>query len=187
MGASLSWLVCDVKHKEEFEKLLSATECKQGESPSFCINLTPQDKMFIFEARGRRWNFDTLSERERLSLGKEVYYGVYEEHVMFSEGSFWRNGTEIWKVTHDSDKGVFHLKAQGDIPEGFIEIKNSLIQKQNESGGEDADVDHIIGIPTALMAKFTGCDCSRNEPNGEYFEWVSKKPCGFLSKIFGWK
>tara|TARA_B100001971_G_scaffold214453_1_gene252026 strand:+ start:70 stop:639 length:570 start_codon:yes stop_codon:yes gene_type:complete len=188
MGASLSWLVCDEQHKEEMKKLLGASDCKPGVTPSLCVDVTLEGKLFVSEARGRQWQFDNELQRIRLSKGKEVYFGVYEEHVMYSEAALWKDGKEVWYMKHDSEQGIYHLDARGDLPESFEKIKKRTIKEQDEEGGEDAGVDYVIGIPTSVLADFTGCDCAEEEPDGEYSEWVcASKSGGIFSRLFGRK
>ena len=188
MGASLSWLVCDAKHANSLQALLGASEKSEGDEASFCVTFTPEEKLCIFEARGRSWTFTREDERKRLSAGREIVFCMLEEHVMASEAALWRNGVEIWRVEHECEKGTYHLDVRGALPPSFQSIKQTRVEEQDKEGGEDSDVDLVIAVPMELAAKATSFDGEIHDPDGEYHEWSCPRPrklVGFFGRLFG--
>lgn len=188
MGASMSWLVCDAKHLDSLKSLLGAIETSDRDAMSLCVTITPDDRAFIYEARGRRWTFDQDEERRRLSIGRDVVFCMLEEHVMASEIANWNDGVEVWRVEHDSEQGIYHLDARGDLPPSFEAVRKARFDEQDRGGGEGCDVDFIFSVPMDLAAELTGYDGGSDEPEGEYQDWAcpqASKPLGFFARLFG--
>lgn len=181
----MSWLVCDSKHLDSIKNLLEAKDKSADEDCSLCITVTPNMKLFIFEARRRPWAFHRDEERKRLSVGRDVFFCMLEEHVMASEIAFWQDGVEMWRVEHNLEKGVYHLDDRGNPPPSFERIKRARFEEQEKAGGEDCGVDYVISIPMDLAGEFTGY---AEEPTGTYLEWSCPKPpkpVGILGRLFG--
>lgn len=81
-----------------------------------------------------------------------------DEHVMFNEARGYRDGSEIWRVTHDPDgaRSLYHLDVGGELPPAFEEIRRTAIAAQDAEGGEDAGVDLIFDVPTELAKSICG-------------------------------
>jgi hypothetical protein len=170
MGSSLSWLV--VKHEEE-ELLLSSLEAYSDSSAgplSFCLNRSTNGLLYLFEARGRHWTYGSYdNERCRLSLGREIWYCVYDERTMFSEFCFWKDGVEIWGVCHDLEAGgVFHLEERGVLPKEYFTLRDEKIREQKSHGGENAGIDEIISVPMELCKQLTFYDGGDDCPDGAH-------------------
>ena len=84
----MSFLVCDSNHVDCIRDLLGASEMSDGEEESLYVTVTPAERLFVFEARGRAWTFHRDDERRRLSAGRDVFFCMLEEHVMASEIAF---------------------------------------------------------------------------------------------------
>jgi hypothetical protein len=52
----------------------------------------------------------------KVSTGREAVAGFVEEHVMFSASSGWRDEEMVWALAHQSEKGIYHLDASGELP-----------------------------------------------------------------------
>lgn len=183
----MSWLVCKSDALEEMKSLLGATNLAEGQRPSFCVTLSPAGRAFIFESKWRNWTFDRDEQRRRLSLGREVYFFMLEEHVMASEAALWRDGQEIWRVQHESEQDIYHLDARGQLPPSFETHKRKRFDEQ-EREGADCGADYFISIPMDLAAECTGYDGDFQEPEGEYFEWACAPKNGLgglLARLFG--
>jgi hypothetical protein len=92
----------------------------------------------------------------RLSAGAELATCSVEEHVMVSEACGWSDGTKIWSVTHNSEEGIEHIHADGDLPPAFWSIHDQLDAQQAEAGGEESDVDYLFDVPIGLAKAVTG-------------------------------
>ena len=154
----MSWLVCESQQTNNLKELLGASERSESDDVSLCVTSTPDERIFIFEARGRDWTFCRDDERRRLSAGRSVYFCMLEEHVMASEIALWRDGSEVWRVEHNSEEGVYHLDARGSLPPSFESVKQKRVDEHDTEGGEECGVDFVISVPMDLAQEFTGYD-----------------------------
>ena len=93
---------------------------------------------------------------EKLSQAGEVVSCFVEDHVMFSSASGWVAGSPRWSVTHDCEKGRFHLQVDGQAPPILASIQGRLTAEQNAAGGEESDTDYMYDIPAELARELTG-------------------------------
>lgn len=122
-------------------------------------------------------------------LGPAVGCAV-EEHVMFHETRGFEAGREIWRVTHDSEKGIFDLQTAGAVPASFEALRRKYVEAQESEGGEDADVDLICEVPLEIAAQICGYKhdgagwpesfTALNRPGSE-----PPKRRGVLQRLFG--
>jgi hypothetical protein len=126
-----------------------------------------------------------------LSRSGEVVYCFVEDHVMFSTASGWEGGKAVWSVTHDCEKGRFHLETKGVVPAALEGIQSTLVAQQNSAGGEKADVDYIYDIPAELAKSLTGFRHDEDVPgmSGEVFFVLepAEEARGFFGRLFGKK
>jgi len=119
-----------------------------------------------------------IEDRElaRLSRTGEVVACFAEDHVMVSWASGWREGKKVWSVTHDCEKGRFHLDVKGEAPAELKGIAERLITEQQAAGGEKADVDHVYDAPAELAKELTGYrhDQETSGMTGEVFEILER-------------
>ena len=117
----------------------------------------------------------------------EVVYCFVEDRVMFGRASGWKDGKFLWSVTHDCEKGKYHLEIKGDAPLSLKGIHAKLVSKQDAAGGEQADVDHIYDAPAELAKDLTGFRHDQDKPGMSHkpFQVLEKK--AFFSRIFGGK
>lgn len=121
------------------------------------------------------------SELARFSRWGEVVSCFVEDHVMFSRASGWQQGKRIWSVTHDCEKGRFHLEVDGNPPAEHKDVAKRLLAEQRAAGGEQADVDYVYDIPAELAKAVTGFRHDQDMPglSGEAFEILEPvKPTG---------
>lgn len=178
-------MACQSKHLESIKTLLGASERSGKEKVSLCVTITPDEKLFVFEARGRAWTFHQRDERARLSAGRDVYFCMLDDNTMMSETALWSDGVEIWGVVHISEEAIYHLDERGVLPPSFQRLKQARMDEQDKEGGEESGVDFIISIAMDLAKEFTGYDGGINEPEGQYFEWSCPKAVGFFGRLFG--
>ena len=85
-----------------------------------------------------------------LSKQHATYICEVNETVMWSSAAFWRNGRQIWKVTHAGDgDDRFDLSETGALPDGYSDLKHRHTLDQQNDG---EDVDHMFEIPLNLAA-----------------------------------
>lgn len=86
----------------------------------------------------------------------EVVACKVEEHVMASDASLYKGGSLIWSVAHESEKGIYDLVVDGQLPDGFEELKNRTKEEQKREGGSQAEVDLIFDIPVLVAQQICG-------------------------------
>jgi hypothetical protein len=127
---------------------------KSPESPFVSASL-PRG-WFLVVADGAEHDILDENTLRQLSTACEVVTCTVEEHVMVSEATGWRDGQRLWRVTHDAQTSIEHLQTEGELPSGFIAIRDRLAAEQRTAGGTDSDTDYIFDIPVELAMSFTG-------------------------------
>ncbi|MDB6021925.1 MAG: uncharacterized protein JWQ04_1782 [Pedosphaera sp.] len=124
----------------------------------------------------------TDKEMVRLSQGCEVVACFVEEHVMVSRAAAWKDGREIWSVTHDSQEDLRHLEARGDLPAGFAAIRDDLTRQQEEDAEDEENAcDFMFDIPVTLAAEIA--DYRYDEMREGKFETLEKP--SLMQQLFG--
>jgi hypothetical protein len=115
----------------------------------------------------------------------EVVYCFVEDHVMFSRVSGWKDGKFLWSVSHDCEKGKYHLEIKGDAPPSLKNIHANLVAEQDAE--QEADVDRIYEAPAELAKNLTGFRHDQDTPGmkDKPFQALEKEP--FFSRFFGGK
>lgn len=101
-------------------------------------------------------NFFWGEDMAALSRIRDSVVFSVEDHVMQYAVAYWRDGACVWSVIHDAQEGVYHLDVEGEPPAEFESLRAEFFGKQDDEGGEDADVDYICEIPTTLARRITG-------------------------------
>ncbi len=96
---------------------------------------------------------------------------------MVSSVANWKDGAQIWSVTHDAQEGDGHLDVHGQPPAGFAAIRDRLTKQQEEDRGAD----FIFNIPVDLGKEITGYS-HEERPEITFNNFV--KPT-FFQRIFG--
>ena len=88
-----------------------------------------------------------------LSQGREVYLCEVNETVMWSSAELWRDGAQLWQVTHAGDgEDVTDLSCTGEVPEALAGVRDTCEGLQKEADG----VDYMFEIPLDLAAAAIG-------------------------------
>jgi hypothetical protein len=168
MGFSISWLAVQTERHGELFKLAEVcpTDEKDEYYESPISGASLQGGWFLLV--GKKCD-NRLIQAEFLTnvskLGATLACSI-EEHVMYCSASLWNAGSESWSVWHDpQNKGIYDLEYRGKTPDSFVSLRNKIFKKQDEEGGEKADVDLVFDIPLLLASELTGfkhdedCDC----------------------------
>jgi hypothetical protein len=88
-------------------------------------------------------------------------------------------------VTHDCEKGRYHLQVDGQAPPYLAAIRQRLTSEQDGSGGEKSDTDYIYDIPAELARELTGYRHDQDIPgtSGKIFQVLAAKRKKW--KLFG--
>jgi hypothetical protein len=149
MGVSLSWFAVRGKAPEVVLRDFGLKNVgKQYHKTPFCGGVLPAGWFLVVHGRHEFTN----DEVQRLSRGGEVVACFVEEHVMVSRAAGWKDGQQIWCVTHDAQESDRHLEVEGEPPAGFAAIRDRLTKQQEEDGGAD----FIWDIPVDLAKEITG-------------------------------
>ncbi|WP_293675988.1 hypothetical protein [uncultured Phenylobacterium sp.] len=127
-----------------------------------------------------------------LKFGPAVGCAV-DEHVMVQEARGYRDGAEVWRITHDpnEDEGVYSLDVAGEPPANFAALRSAAIKAQDAEGGEDAQVDLISDVPLDVARSICGFKHDEAPPEGTTFMGLrrARKPGaarpGFFARLFG--
>jgi hypothetical protein len=186
MGFSLSWLATKDKSPQAVLHELGFQDT--GKRQAFtdrdlsAVEL-PSGWYLIVAEHSERVAPDPIMER--LTSDSEAVTCFVEEHVMVSQAAGWKNGRRIWSVIHDSQFGLDHLDAQGELPEKFVHICDSLASKQKEEGGERAGCDYFFDIPAETAKELTGY--RYDQATEHIFQVLArpKKP-SIWKRLLGW-
>jgi hypothetical protein len=157
MGYSVSWLA--VRGKPSIVVLSELGLRGTGEydevpdSPDLWGANLPDGWYLVF---ANRCDYVERLPLDRLSAAAQAVTCSVEEHVMVSWASGWSDGRRVWSVTHDSEKGIEHIEAEGDLPPVFTSLWDQLAAQQAGAGGEEGDVDYLFDVPVELAKAVTG-------------------------------
>jgi hypothetical protein len=155
MGYSLSWaalnggtlqMICDACN-------LQATGAREGIAESN-IDAAEIPSGWCLVLFNQQETDDRLLAT--LSAEGEVVSCFIEDHVMYSSAAGWNRGRQVWKVSHDCEKGRYHLDGAGAPPSELKKIRDRLRQEQDAAGGQKGDVDFIYDVPAEVAKSLTG-------------------------------
>ena len=136
MGYSQSWLAVKGKPPAAVLETLglrgTGTREEIAESPIVGTELPSGWFLVVAGCSGHQMTRDPILQR--LSTGCEVVIGDVEEHVMVSFTAGWNDGQRVWSVTHDAQRDVEHLQAEGELPAAFTSIRDRLRSEQWTQG-----------------------------------------------------
>lgn len=86
-----------------------------------------------------------------LSLAAPVTGCTESESVNAASAFFWRDGEQIWQVTHIADQGAEHLDIDGDAPAQTATLLADAIARHRAEGH-----DAVYGVPAAVAKSMAG-------------------------------
>jgi hypothetical protein len=158
MGFAVSWLAIRGKEPPVVlgELSLTQTAAREWIPESEVVGCVLPSGWYVIFYNGVDIPSLETAALARISLGAELVTCVLEEHAMVSLASAWRNGTQVWYVVHDSERGLSHLDTEGQLPPGFAGIRDANLAKQKASGGDASNVDYCFDIPVELAQHVCG-------------------------------
>jgi hypothetical protein len=183
MGYSLSWVAVKNANPEAVNSLLGLRETDVWEelAKSKAAGASIPTGWYLVLFHRKELSEHTLS---KLSSVGEVVYCFVEDHVMFSQASGWKDGKFFWSVTHDCEKGKYHLDIKGDAPPSLKDIHARLKSQQN---AEDEDVDHVYDAPAELAKTLTGFRHDEGMPGMKQRPFQVMKKKMLFSRLLGGK
>jgi hypothetical protein len=85
----------------------------------------------------------------KMSDGGEAVVQRVEEHVMFSQAEFWRDGRQMWSLQHAGDIDATNLQLEGTLPILFDTFRQ-------EEEARAADEQDFFDIPIRMTDHVTG-------------------------------
>jgi hypothetical protein len=156
MGYSISWMAFQSKNKQHVLSLLGLVDTAEAdeanEAPISGAALPTGWYVVFFND----YSFTTPARMTKFSAGSTVISCQVEEHVMASASSLYKNGRHVWTVAHESERGRYDLSVDGDLPDLFRDLRDSLLKQQDDAGGEKADVDFVFDVPVQLAEELCG-------------------------------
>jgi len=172
MGYSLSWLAVKGKPAQAIRDELGFRPT--GESEEFAESELSAVKMpngwyIIVSDHTERVVSEEAMRKLSLS-GCELVTCFVEEHVMVSSATGWKDGRTIWSVIHDCRIGKSHLDVEGNLPPGFLSIRDVWLARTTSG------VDYIFEIPIETAASVTDYRHDRDVPalSGDVFEVLER-------------
>jgi len=158
MGYAISWLaVRESISGPLLEELgLSATGEMDQQYESLYTGRALPTGWFILLIDKCQHKFVQPSALEALSKLGDVIACSIEEHVMWSSAELWSNGAPVWSIEHDAQIGMSHIAASGTLPDVYSAIEGRFVAQQEESGGDESDVDYIFEIPLQVAKTIAG-------------------------------
>jgi hypothetical protein len=92
------------------------------------------------------------------SAGARVVAVAIHEESMNSLATEWRDGKQVWSVSHDGSEGGDRLDVEGQLPDVFEELRHEATAAQAESNADEGGegVNFVFDIPLDLAAEITG-------------------------------
>ncbi len=135
MGYSQSWLAVKGKLPTAVLETLglrgTGTREEIAESPIVGAELPSGWYLVVAGRSGHRLMRDQTLQR--LSAGCEVIACDVEEHVMVSVATGWKDSQRVWSVTHDAQRDMEHLQAEGELPAAFASIQRRTVLRAADS------------------------------------------------------
>ncbi len=158
MGLSGSWIGFPNLAKERLLRELGLEETDEtgdffAVANPLSLGTMPNGALIIYSNDFDWADSHRLLEMPRLGL---VVGCQFSDMVMGSYCSGAQDGQALWRVSHESDKGIYNLEMSGDLPAEFAGIRQRCIAEQDEEGGEEADVDLLFDAPLLLAKLLCG-------------------------------
>ena len=187
MGFSISWIGVQGLDREtilERLELVDTGEVDEQNRARLSWAQLPDGWTIIFSNRTDYAD----AKLAALSMGGVAVGCEVNERVMYCIARCYREGVELWSISHDAENGIYDLTAEGDLPAAFPAIKARLVADQDREGGEEADVDMIFEIATETAKSV--CGYKHDETTEAAFTALrSLHPeppkTGFLKKLLG--
>ena len=174
MGFRMSWLGVRGLLPEQVHRRL-------GYFPSSRTSAWPEFPVAGYD-RGNGWYIVWLDEcihplnrkaaLHTLSQGATVLITQVLESSMVSSIFSYVDGDKVWDITHEAEKGLWHLDVEGIPTQPFTTVRDKMLRLQRDSGGESADVDYMFEIPIVLGKKLSGFQHNSFDPKEESWIWT---------------
>lgn len=154
MGFALAWIAVQGVSKDEFLERAGFDDTGEvdeyfeeehsgGELPGNWYVVVTSDLGLIEAGKLASW-----------SAGGRLVAVVVHEDAMNALATEWRDGRQVWSVSHDGAEGGDTLEVEGQLPDVFEELRLEAMAVQAESAGQG--VNFVFDVPLDLAAEVTG-------------------------------
>jgi hypothetical protein len=117
MGFSLCWVGVRGKAAQKVRNELGfVLTDKRGAYPKSITSGTEISSGWYVILQAGKSSVASDSALARVSAGCEVVTCFIEDHVMFSRATGWKDGRQVWEISHDSDADVMDIEVIGETP-----------------------------------------------------------------------
>jgi hypothetical protein len=187
MGYAISWIAFKDKTAAQAAGLLGLSpsgELEQEPESMFC-GVRLDNGWYVVVINEYRHKFVSDRSLQRVSAAADVVAANIEEHVMFCSVEEWDRGNLIWKVGHESEKGLRHLEEQGSPPGQYLAVKERLLAAQRREDEGAREVDYVFDAPLELADALVGFKHDRLiNDRFEVLKPVAPTGGGLLSRLF---
>lgn len=156
MSFALAWFAVQGVGKDEFLDRTGFTDTGEldeyfdqdhsgGELPDGWYVVLTNDLGLADPARFAQW-----------SAGGRLVAVVVHEETSNTLATEWKDGRQLWSVSHDGAEGGDELAVEGQLPDVFEELKQEAVAAQADAKDEGGDVNFVYDIPLDLAAEITG-------------------------------
>lgn len=156
MGFALAWFAIQGVDRHEFLERAGFTDTGEadeyfdqdhsgGEIPGGWYVLMTSDLELADPARLAQW-----------SVGGRLVAVVVHEDAASALATEWREGRQVWSVSHDGSSGGDELAVEGWLPDVFEELRHEAVAAQAGAKDEGGEVNFVFDIPLDLAAEITG-------------------------------
>jgi hypothetical protein len=151
-GFSLAWFAMQGVNKDEFLERAGFEDTGEideyfeadhsgGELPGGWYVVVTNDLSLVDAGKLAAW-----------SAGGRLVACIVHEGSSNSLASEWRDGKQLWSVSHDGSEGGDTLGVEGQLPEVFEEFREeaALVEAEGDAG------DLVFDLPLDLAAEVTG-------------------------------
>ena len=106
---------------------------------------------------------------------------------MYSSAELWKQGRRVWRITHNAQKSLRYLEADGNLPASYVEKLSEWTKKQDAEDQTRNKVDFFFEIPLDATKELVGFKQDESSPGIDFdaftvFESPSERPYSTRSK-----
>lgn len=158
MGYAVSWLAAKSADSGALLQNLGLTPTGEttGYGDALFTGRSLQSGWFVLFINQCHHVFVQRGTLASISAIVDVVACSIEEHVMWSTAGFWHSSCEVWRVEHDAQEGICHLRKSGSLPDEYSRIETQYAEEQKQAAGKHPEVDYFFEIPLQLAKKIVG-------------------------------
>lgn len=153
MGSSLSWLGVQAKSAKQMLAALGLVDTGEVVAPGQCeVAATLLPGGWFVVVCNQFWHpLIQPAAMQKASNGREVFGYAEYEAVNTALAFQYRNGAQVWQLSHQLDEGREHLAVEGAAPAATAALLAAAIKAGAREG-----IDAVFGVPGAVLRQVSG-------------------------------